>query len=198
MASPVLPPSLDLSPHLSAHKYFFVCTLTVAAWDTLVLSPRAWKLARQEGRPPLKLLFHFLQWFMPLEFIAVGQSTLQSYACHKPLSLSRCSCRLLRYQLQPICEYFSYHTRLLFSSYSRAVHISIFSSPSARLFSWLLLQVRSSPFPLTACTNQMVCSCPCHPDPRHIRQEPRCSLRPRHAFRHSSRRVRYRLWFLQV
>lgn len=73
MAAVQLPPSLDLSPHLSAHKYFFVCTLTVAAWDTLVLSPRAWKLAKQEGVPPLKVLFHFLQWFMPAEFVAVGQ-----------------------------------------------------------------------------------------------------------------------------
>ncbi|KAJ3482768.1 hypothetical protein NLJ89_g12118 [Agrocybe chaxingu] len=41
MAAPVLqlPNSLNLPPHLSAHKYFLVCTLTVAAWDTLVLSP---------------------------------------------------------------------------------------------------------------------------------------------------------------
>jgi hypothetical protein len=42
----LLPPSLLLPAHLSAHKYFFVCTLTVAAWDTLVLSPRTWRLMK--------------------------------------------------------------------------------------------------------------------------------------------------------
>ncbi|KAH9933115.1 uncharacterized protein BXZ73DRAFT_101085 [Epithele typhae] len=68
----ILPPYLNLPPHLSAHKYFFVCTLTVAAWDTLVLSPRTWRLLRTKEWPPLKILFHFLRVFMPLEFIIVG------------------------------------------------------------------------------------------------------------------------------
>ncbi|KAI0075051.1 hypothetical protein K474DRAFT_1685471 [Panus rudis PR-1116 ss-1] len=67
-----LPPSLDLPPHLSAHKYFFVCTLTVAAWDTLVLSPRAWRLLRTKEWPFLKIAFHFLRFFMPVEFTIVG------------------------------------------------------------------------------------------------------------------------------
>lgn len=67
-----LPPYLNLSPHLSAHKYFFVCTLTVAAWDTLVLSPRSWKLLRVEGWPVLKIIYYFLRFFMPIEFIIVG------------------------------------------------------------------------------------------------------------------------------
>lgn len=67
-----LPPSLDLPPHLSAHKYFLVCTLTVAAWDTLVLSPRTWRLFRSPGWPALKVLFHFLRVFMPAEFIVVA------------------------------------------------------------------------------------------------------------------------------
>lgn len=31
----LLPPELLLGPHLSAYRYFFVCTLTVAAWDSL-------------------------------------------------------------------------------------------------------------------------------------------------------------------
>lgn len=31
----LLPPSLLLGPHLSAYRYFFVCTLTIASWDTL-------------------------------------------------------------------------------------------------------------------------------------------------------------------
>lgn len=67
-----LPPSLNLPPHLSAHKYFLVCTLTVAAWDTLVLSPRTWRLMKTPGWPALKTLFHFLRVFMPVEFIIVG------------------------------------------------------------------------------------------------------------------------------
>jgi len=71
-----LPNELNLSPHLSAHKYFLVCTLTVAAWDTLVLSPRTWRLWRTPGWPALKILFHFLRIFMPAEFIVVGQSLL--------------------------------------------------------------------------------------------------------------------------
>ncbi|KAH9179295.1 hypothetical protein EDB89DRAFT_1926428 [Lactarius sanguifluus] len=67
-----LPSSLRLPPRLSAHKYFFVCTLTVAAWDTLVLSPRSWKLLRSEGWPILKAIFFFLRVFMPAEFVIVG------------------------------------------------------------------------------------------------------------------------------
>ncbi|KAI0657378.1 hypothetical protein C8Q70DRAFT_919863 [Cubamyces menziesii] len=70
--SQILPPYLNLPPHLSAHKYFFVCTLTVAAWDTLVLSPRTWRLLRTPEWPPLKILFHFLRIFMPVEFTIVG------------------------------------------------------------------------------------------------------------------------------
>lgn len=103
-----LPPSLDLSPHLSAHKYFFVCTLTVAAWDTLVLSPRAWKLARQEGVPPLKFLFHFLQWFMPLEFVAVAVAFFDT-------NFSQNSCSHF-YLFEPIC------TAILLAAAS-AVHV---------------------------------------------------------------------------
>ena len=70
--SDILPPYLNLPPHLSAHKYFFVCTLTVAAWDTLVLSPRTWRLLKTKEWPPLKILFHFLRVFMPAEFTVVG------------------------------------------------------------------------------------------------------------------------------
>jgi len=69
---PQLPPSLNLPPHLSAHKYFFVCTLTVAAWDTLVLVPRSWRLWKTEGWPVLKILFNFLKFLMPIEFTIVG------------------------------------------------------------------------------------------------------------------------------
>ena len=71
-SSSILPPSLDLPPHLSAHKYFFVCTLTVAAWDTLVLSPRSYRLLRTKEWPLLKIVFHFLRVFMPIEFTIVG------------------------------------------------------------------------------------------------------------------------------
>lgn len=70
--SSLLPPSLDLPPHLSAHKYFFVCTLTVAAWDTLVLSPRTWRLFRMKGWPLLKVIYHFIRLFMPIEFAIVA------------------------------------------------------------------------------------------------------------------------------
>ena len=74
----VLPPSLNLPPHLSAHKYFLVCTLTVAAWDSLVLSPRAWRLWKSPGWPALKIIFQFLRHFMPAEFIVVGLSIFLS------------------------------------------------------------------------------------------------------------------------
>lgn len=69
----LLPDSLNLPAHLSAHKYFFVCTLTVAAWDTLVLSPRAWRLMKTPEWPVLKIIFHFLRVFMPVEFVVVGK-----------------------------------------------------------------------------------------------------------------------------
>ncbi|KIJ33860.1 hypothetical protein M422DRAFT_70334 [Sphaerobolus stellatus SS14] len=68
----LLPPYLDLPPHLSAHKYFFVCTLTVAAWDTLVLSPRTWKLFKSKEWPLMKIAFYFLRLLMPIEFIIVA------------------------------------------------------------------------------------------------------------------------------
>jgi hypothetical protein len=68
----LLPDSLKLPPHLSAHKYFFVCALTVAAWDTLVLSPRTWKLLRTKEWPPLKIIYHFIRVFMPIVFIIVA------------------------------------------------------------------------------------------------------------------------------
>ena len=67
-----LPPSLDLPPHLSAHKYFFVCTLTVALWDTLVLSPQTWRLFVESGWPPLKVLFNVLRVYVLAEFMVVG------------------------------------------------------------------------------------------------------------------------------
>jgi hypothetical protein len=98
-----LPPSLNLSAHLSAHKYFFVCTLTVAAWDTLVLSPRSWKMVKaKDGWPVLKILYNFLRVFMPVEFIVVGQSpcffstvaALELIVCI--MVISRC---ILRYQV---------------------------------------------------------------------------------------------------
>lgn len=75
----ILPPSLNLPPHLSAHKYFFVCTLTVAAWDTLVLSPRTWRLLKTEGWPALKIMYHFLRLFVIIEFIIVGGPTYSVY-----------------------------------------------------------------------------------------------------------------------
>ncbi|KAI4525358.1 hypothetical protein K525DRAFT_234645 [Schizophyllum commune Loenen D] len=89
-----LPPSLNLPPHLSAHKYFMVCTMTVAAWDTLVLAPRTWKLMRTEGWPALKALFYFIRVFMPVEFTIVAvaffdtkwsQNTCQQFYLFEPI-----------------------------------------------------------------------------------------------------------------
>ncbi|KAK0464586.1 uncharacterized protein EV420DRAFT_1517048 [Desarmillaria tabescens] len=103
-----LPPSLDLPPHLSAHKYFFVCTLTVAAWDTLVLSPRTWKLLRTPEWPVLKILFHFMRLFMPIEFTIVGVAFFDT-------NWSSSSCEKF-YLFEPIC------TAILLAAAS-AVHV---------------------------------------------------------------------------
>ncbi|KAJ4000391.1 hypothetical protein F5050DRAFT_533939 [Lentinula boryana] len=89
-----LPPSLNLPPHLSAQKYFLVCTLTVAAWDTLVLSPRNWRLMKTGEWPILKIIFHFLRVFMPVEFTIVAvaffdtkwsQATCQHFFLFEPI-----------------------------------------------------------------------------------------------------------------
>ncbi|KAJ7212154.1 hypothetical protein GGX14DRAFT_697153, partial [Mycena pura] len=91
---PGLPNSLNLPAHLSAHKYFLVCTLTVAAWDTLVLSPRTWRLMRTGEWPVLKILFHFMRVFMPIEFAVVAvaffdtkwsQSTCEKFYLFEPI-----------------------------------------------------------------------------------------------------------------
>ncbi|KIK81343.1 hypothetical protein PAXRUDRAFT_832908 [Paxillus rubicundulus Ve08.2h10] len=71
-ASTSLPASLDLPPHLSAQKYFFVCTLTVLAWDTLVLTPRSYKLGRSKNWPALKALYYFLQVWVLADFVVTG------------------------------------------------------------------------------------------------------------------------------
>ncbi|THV05272.1 hypothetical protein K435DRAFT_826476 [Dendrothele bispora CBS 962.96] len=90
-----LPKSLDLPAHLSAHKYFFVCTLTVAAWDTLVLSPRTWRLFKTQGWPALKILFHFMRLFMPIEFTIVAVAFFDT-------NWSQASCQKF-YLFEPIC-----------------------------------------------------------------------------------------------
>ena len=89
--SDILPPYLNIPAHLSAHKYFFVCTLTVAAWDTLVLSPRTWRLLRTKEWPPLKILFHFLRLFMPIEFTIVGEFSLRGRCASRLRLLTRMS-----------------------------------------------------------------------------------------------------------
>lgn len=97
MADAQLPPSLDLPPHLSAHKYFFVCTLTVAAWDTLVLSPRSWRLLKSPGWPFLKIAYHFLRVFMPVEFTIVGVAFFDT-----KWSLSVSTTRMFTHYLPPL------------------------------------------------------------------------------------------------
>ncbi|KAG7443061.1 uncharacterized protein BT62DRAFT_996214 [Guyanagaster necrorhizus] len=118
-----LPASLDLPPHLSAHKYFFVCTLTVAAWDTLVLSPRTWKLFRTPEWPVLKILFHFMRLFMPIEFTIVGVAFFDT-------NFSTSSCEKF-YLFEPIC------TAILLAAAS-AVHVlriqAIYEKSRAVLF----------------------------------------------------------------
>ena len=69
----LLPPSINLPPHLSAHKYFLVCTLTVAAWDVLVLSPRTWRLFYKPGLSALKTLYHTIRMWVVIEYIIVGK-----------------------------------------------------------------------------------------------------------------------------
>ncbi|KAI5117361.1 hypothetical protein M0805_002475 [Coniferiporia weirii] len=91
----LLPDSLNLPAHLSAHKYFFVCTLTVAAWDTLVLSPRGWRLMKSPEWPVLKIIFHFLRLFMPIEFVIVAVAFFDTQ-----FTLSQCSHFFL---FEPIC-----------------------------------------------------------------------------------------------
>lgn len=71
-----LPNSLNLSPHLSAQKYFYVCTLTVLAWDTLVLTPRSYRLGRSKSWPALKALYYFLQIWVLSDFVVTGSSSL--------------------------------------------------------------------------------------------------------------------------
>ncbi|KAI0250752.1 hypothetical protein BJV78DRAFT_1216705 [Lactifluus subvellereus] len=90
-----LPNSLRLPPHLSAHKYFYVCTLTVAAWDSLVLSPPSWKLLKSDGWPVLKTIFFFLRIFMPAEFVIVGVAFFDS-------GWSRLACQRF-FLFEPIC-----------------------------------------------------------------------------------------------
>jgi len=103
-----LPPSLNLPPHLSAHKYFLVCTLTVAAWDSLVLSPRAWRLWKSPGWPALKTIFHFLRIFMPAEFTVVAVAFFDT-------KWSQSTCRQF-YLFEPIC------TAILLAATS-AIHV---------------------------------------------------------------------------
>lgn len=55
-----------------------VCTLTVAAWDTLVLSPRAYRLLKQKEWPLLKITFHILRLVMPIEFTVVAVAFFDS------------------------------------------------------------------------------------------------------------------------
>ncbi|OBZ68896.1 hypothetical protein A0H81_11390 [Grifola frondosa] len=93
--SDILPSSLDLPAHLSAQKYFFVCTLTVAAWDTLVLTPRTWRIVRTREWPLLKILFFVLRVWMPVEFAIAGVAFFDT-----KWSLEQCSHFWL---FEPIC-----------------------------------------------------------------------------------------------
>ena len=135
--SALLPPYLNLPPHLSGHKYFFVCTLTIAAWDTLVLSPRSWRLLKTKEWPVLKIVYQFLRYLMPVEFIAVGVAFFDT-------KFTRGMCDKF-YMFEPIC------TMLLLAMCS-AVHViriyAIFDKSRpilAALSALLLLQVSVRP-----------------------------------------------------
>ncbi|KAJ7600498.1 hypothetical protein C8J56DRAFT_813308 [Mycena floridula] len=108
MSNIPLPPSLNLPPHLSAQKYLFVCTLTVAAWDTLVLSPRTWRLIKTPEWPTLKVLFHVMRLWMPIEFAVVAVAFFDT-----AFSQERCA---KFYLFEPIC------TAVLMATAS-AVHV---------------------------------------------------------------------------
>ncbi|KAH0832314.1 hypothetical protein J3R83DRAFT_13321 [Lanmaoa asiatica] len=82
-----LPNSLQLPPHLSAQKYFYVCTLTVLAWDTLVLTPRSYRLGRTKAWPALKALYYFLQIWVLADFVVTGVFSV-------PALTSSSQCRL--------------------------------------------------------------------------------------------------------
>ncbi|KAG8985323.1 hypothetical protein FRB94_004191 [Tulasnella sp. JGI-2019a] len=96
--SALLPPSLLLPPRLSAHKYLMVCTLTVAAWDTLVLSPRTWKLMKTGEWPFLKIAYHILRYLMPIEFVITSVAFFDT-----TWTAERCS---QFYLFEPICTVF--------------------------------------------------------------------------------------------
>jgi hypothetical protein len=55
-----------------------VCTLTVAAWDTLVLSPRTWRLMKTKEWPFLKITYQVLRYLMPIEFTIVAVAFFDS------------------------------------------------------------------------------------------------------------------------
>lgn len=62
----------------SVLQYLMVCTLTVAAWDTLVLSPRTWRLMKTNEWPLLKISYHILRYLMPVEFTIVAVAFFDS------------------------------------------------------------------------------------------------------------------------
>ena len=135
----LLPPSLDLPPHLSAHKYFFVCTLTVAAWDTLVLSPRTWKLLRLQGWPLLKIIYHFIRVFMPIEFAIVGTSLSHLFPSYLPFT-NIPSRRFLRYEVYGNAMPAFLPLRTYLHSYS---HLSVLFGPCHPYQRHLPKQLRS-------------------------------------------------------
>ncbi|KAF8553684.1 hypothetical protein OG21DRAFT_1463790 [Imleria badia] len=91
-----LPNSLNLSPHLSAQKYFYVCTLTVLAWDTLVLTPRSYRLGRTKAWPALKALYYFLQIWVLSDFVVTGAMFFSTSVLQDP------DCRRF-WPYEPIC-----------------------------------------------------------------------------------------------
>ncbi|KAI6041416.1 hypothetical protein EDC04DRAFT_2565694 [Pisolithus marmoratus] len=122
-----LPASLDLPPHLSAQKYFFVCTLTVLSWDTLVLSPRSYKLGRTKAWPALKALYYFLQVWVITDFVVTGVMFFSTTVRQEP------DCRRF-WPYEPICT-----AILLFAaSTAHVIRISAIYSHATRVRSIML------------------------------------------------------------
>lgn len=154
--SALLPPSLNLPTHLSAHKYFFVCTLTVAAWDTLVLSPRSWRLLKTKEWPVLKVIFHVLRFLMPAEFVIVGKPYLPYSALFAHfLPIPAVAFFDTKFTLDMCAKFYLFEpvTTMVLVSLCSAVHVirvhAIYDKSRAilgGLGAVLLVQVRPPPF----------------------------------------------------
>ncbi|KAF8333441.1 uncharacterized protein EI90DRAFT_562199 [Cantharellus anzutake] len=118
MTSPssTLDPTLNFGSRLSASRYAMTCALTIAAWDTLVLTSRTWHVTRTKEWPPVKIVLLILRYLMPIEYIILG-------VIHFKRSIQPSTCNRIT-PLEPIMT----ASLLLLSSF--ALVLIITSSPS--------------------------------------------------------------------